>query len=122
MSKKLNMIWDYISHYKYLITFIVGFTVVFVTDENSLRQHILYRLQIMRLQEEVQKFKERHDDEMRLLRGMRKGGDSYAKIARERYYMKTDDEDIFVLSSDLPDLNEQEDNLLDDNDDNETFE
>lgn len=34
---------------------------------------------------------------------MRQGPDVFGKIARERYFMKSDDEDIFVLSTDLPD-------------------
>ena len=33
------------------------------------------------------------------------------KIARQRYFMKADDEDIFVLSSDIPEkTNEQDEN------------
>lgn len=38
-----------------------------------------------------------------MLKEMRKGPKVFGKIARERYFMKTDDEDIFVLSSDIPD-------------------
>ena len=33
---------------------------------------------------------------------------TYEKIARERYFMKADDEDIFVLSTDLPKNNDEE--------------
>lgn len=33
---------------------------------------------------------------------MRLGPEVFGKIARERYFMKADDEDIFVLSTDLP--------------------
>lgn len=31
---------------------------------------------------------------------MRKGTQEFQKIARERYFMKADDEDIYVLSDD----------------------
>ena len=34
---------------------------------------------------------------------------AYQKIARENYFMKADDEDIFVLSTDLPNNNNEED-------------
>ena len=36
------------------------------------------------------------------LKEMRKGPEVFGKIARERYFMKADNEDIFVLSTDLP--------------------
>ena len=37
---------------------------------------------------------------MELLNKMKLNPTTIAKIARERYFMKTDDEDIFVLSDD----------------------
>lgn len=40
---------------------------------------------------------------------MRVDPKAYQKIARENYFMKADDEDIFVLSTDLPNNNNEED-------------
>lgn len=41
---------------------------------------------------------------------MNHGGRAYERIARERYFMKADDEDIFVLSTDLPNNDNEQDN------------
>lgn len=111
MSKRLGIIWNYLAHYKYLIVIVVGVLVVGVVDDNSIRQHILYRIQISQLQAEIDKYRTQYENDSRQLREMRKGPAVFGKIARERYFMKADDEDIFVLSTDLPkDDNEQGNN------------
>ena len=103
MSQKLSIIWAYLAHYKYLIVIVAGVLIVGVVDDNSIRQHIKYQLQIATLREEIGKYREQYEKDSRQLKEMRQGPDVFGKIARERYFMKSDDEDIFVLSTDLPD-------------------
>ena len=113
MSKRLGIIWNYLSHYKYLIVFVVGALVVGVVDDNSIYQHVMYQLQIENLRSEIEKYTTQFQNDSRQLKAMRKGPKAYEKIARERYFMKADDEDIFVLSTDLPNSNqEQEDETV----------
>lgn len=111
MSKRLGIIWNYLAHYKYLIVIVVGVLVVGVIDDNSIRQHIRYQMQIAGLRSEIDKYNAQLEKDTRLLKEMRKGPQVFGKIARERYFMKADNEDIFVLSSDIPDEPEEEDNL-----------
>ena len=111
MSKRLGIIWNYLAHYKYLIVIVVGVLVVGVIDDNSIRQHIRYQIQIAGLRSEIDKYNAQLEKDTRLLKEMRKGPRVFGKIARERYFMKADNEDIFVLSSDIPDEPEEEDNL-----------
>lgn len=103
MSKRLGIIWNYLAHYKYLIVIVVGVLVVGVIDDNSIRQHIRYQIQIAGLRSEIEKYNAQLERDTRMLKEMRKGPKVFGKIARERYFMKTDDEDILVLSSDIPD-------------------
>lgn len=117
MSKRLGIIWVYLSHYKYLITIVVGVLVVGVVDDNSIYQHIKYQIQISELHSEIEKYQSQYEKDSKQLREMRHGVKAYEKIARERYFMKADDEDIFVLSTDLPTSNENEQDI-----DNETTE
>lgn len=111
MSKRLGIIWNYLAYYKYLIVIVVGVLVVGVIDDNSIRQHIRYQIQIAGLRSEIDKYNAQLEKDTRLLKEMRKGPQVFGKIARERYFMKADNEDIFVLSSDIPDEPEEEDNL-----------
>ena len=110
MSKRLGIIWNYLAHYKYLIVIVVGVLVVGVIDDNSIRQHIRYQIQIAGLRSEIDKYNAQLEKDTRLLKEMRKGPQIFGKIARERYFMKADNEDIFVLSSDISDEPEEEDN------------
>ncbi len=106
MSKKFGIIWGYLAHYKYLIVIIAGVLIVGVVDDNSIRQHIKYQVQIATLRSEIEKFQQQYESDSRRLQEMRANGRAYEKIARERYFMKADNEDIFVLSTDIPDETE----------------
>lgn len=108
MSKQLDVVLGYLSHYKYLIVIIVGGLIVGVVDEDSIYQHIKNQILIQNLRSEIDKYTEQYQADARQLREMRKGTKAYERIARERYFMKADDEDIFVLSTDLPENNQEE--------------
>lgn len=54
MSKKLGIIWNYLAHYKYLIVIVAGVLVVGVVDDNSVRQHIKYQIEIATLRSEIE--------------------------------------------------------------------
>ena len=96
MSQKLSIIWNYLAHYKYLIVIIAGVLIVGVIDDNSIRQHIKYQIEIATLRSEIEKYRTEYDRDLRILQEMRKGPEVFGKIARERYFMKADNEDIFV--------------------------
>lgn len=61
MSQKLSIIWNYLAHYKYLIVIIAGVLIVGVVDDNSIRQHIKYQLQIATLREEIGKYRDQYE-------------------------------------------------------------
>ena len=70
-----------------------------------------YQLQIATLREEIGKYQAQYENDKHTLRDMQHGARAFEKIARQRYFMKADDEDIFVLSSDIPEkTNEQDEN------------
>lgn len=108
MSKQLGIIWNYLSHYKYLIVIVVGILIIGVVDDDSIYQHVKYQMQINTLRSEIEKYTNQYQEDYKQLREMRRGTKAYEKIARERYFMKADDEDIFVLSTDLPENNQEE--------------
>ena len=106
------------SHYNYLIVIVGGVLVVGAIDDNSIYQHVKYQIQINNLRSEIKKYTARYQADTKLLREMRVDPKAYQKIARENYFMKADDEDIFVLSTDLPNsTNNNEEDL-----ENETVE
>lgn len=100
MASRLNIILEVISHYKYLITVVVGLLVVGVLDDNSFRKRIQYELQISELEDQIEQYNKQYERDSKKLLEIKKDPKAIEKIARERYFMKADDEDIFVLSTD----------------------
>lgn len=92
---------------KYVIVAVLGIVLVGLLDENSLRAHLQNKQRISELQDEIAKYQALNDADQRTLRQLKTNPKAIEKIARERYFMKMDDEDIFVLSDDErnPNLN-----------------
>ncbi len=107
MASRLNVIWGFIAHYKYLITFVIGFLVVGVLDDNSFRKRIQYELQISDLENQIEKYQKQYQVDSKQLMELRRSPKAIQKIARERYFMKADNEDIYVFSSDVQKANEE---------------
>lgn len=89
-----------VSHYKYAITIIVGILLVGFFDDNSFMHRVQLEMQISDLTREIKKYNSQNEADLRKLKELRQGADAYERIARERYFMQADDEDIYVLSDD----------------------
>ena len=101
MNIRLNTLWKLLSYYKYLIVVVVGVLVVGIVDENSFAKRVQYELEISDLKEEIAKYQADSERDTRLLKELRRTPKAIEKIARERYFMKAEDEDIYVLSDDV---------------------
>ena len=55
---------------------------------------------ISELEEEIDQYTERYHQDQERIRTLDSDPKAIEKIARERYFMKADDEDVFVLSDD----------------------
>lgn len=97
---KLYPLWNFIGHNKYWIVIILGVLIVGFLDENSLLQHVRYRMQVRDLNEQIENYNAQYERDEAKLRELRLNPKAITKIARENYFMKADDEDIFVLSDD----------------------
>ena len=102
MSKisRLSPLLALLSHYKYVITVVVGVLLVGFVDDNSFMQRAKLELQISDLEADIERYNEQNEADMKQLKAMKRSPKAFEKIARERYFMKADDEDIFVLSDD----------------------
>ncbi len=107
MNSRLRVVWSFLSHYKYLIVVVLGILVVGFLDENSFMKRIQYEMQIDDLEAQISKYNKQHDADAKKLREIKRNPKAIEKIARERYFMKASDEDIFVLSDDEKPTEEQ---------------
>lgn len=100
MNHRLRALLGFVDHYKYLIVMVLGVIVVGFLDENSFRKRIQYQMQISDMKKEIKRYNDQNAEDLRQLRELERDPTAIEKIARERYYMKADDEDIYVLSDD----------------------
>ncbi|MCD8202164.1 MAG: septum formation initiator family protein [Prevotella sp.] len=97
---RLRPLWRFIGHNKYWIVTIFGVFIVGFFDENSILQHVQNRLEIHDLEDQINVLKTQYEQDEKTLHELRTDPSAITKIAREHYFMKADDEDIFVLRDD----------------------
>jgi cell division protein FtsB len=85
---------------KYTLVCLLGVLVVGFLDENSIWNHFKNQRRINELEEEIGKYNAAYERDQAQIRQLNKDPKAMEKIARERYFMKADDEDIYVLSDD----------------------
>lgn len=100
MSKITGHILGFLSRFKFHIVILLGVLIVGVLDENSFMKRIEYAYQIDDLKAEIQKYDRQYQHDTQQLKDLKRDPKAIARIARERYFMKADNEDIFVLSDD----------------------
>ena len=86
--------------FKYAVVTIAGIAIVGFLDENSFWNHFKNLQRISELKEETEKYNADYRRDQARIRELDRNPKAMEKIARERYFMKADDEDIFVLSDD----------------------
>jgi cell division protein FtsB len=94
-------------YFKYVVVCLLGILIVGFLDENSVLSHFNNVKRIGELREEISIYDEQNRKNKEQIRKLQEDPKAIEKIARERYFMKADDEDIFVLS----DEGEQEENV-----------
>jgi cell division protein FtsB len=92
-----------IKRFKYQITIILGVILVGFFDEDSIMKYIELEYQISDLKKEIVKYENKYQNDSEEMKRLQKDPKEMARIARKRYFMKKDNEDIFVLSTDEQD-------------------
>lgn len=100
-----RLLW-LLGRFKYVIVIVGGVLLITVLGENSLLQRYRYSRQIVELEDEIERQDIRFAKDSIRLEEMERNPEEVRRIARERYFMKASDEDIFVLSDEIEDKNE----------------
>ncbi len=83
-----------------MITLGTFLLIIGVLDENSLIQRASHRAEIHQLNTEIERYKKQYDRDSKLLKEITGNPEALEKVAREKYFMKKDNEDIFVFEDD----------------------
>ena len=100
LKKAFQWVADMTGRYKYWIVSVIGVLVVGFIGENSIMQQVKNKRHISRIEKQIEELNEKFTADSLRLSELYTNPEAIEKIARERYFMKSDDEDIFVLSDD----------------------
>lgn len=94
---RLNSIWMFIRQHKYAFATIIFLLIIGVVDENSLYVRYQRKMEIARLREQIDKYQAQYEADTRQLNALLNDPKEVEKVARERYFMKRANEDVFVF-------------------------
>ena len=87
---------------KYALVTLLAVVFIGFVDENSVWHHFKNQQQIRELQEDIKRQTDQYNRDRQKIKMLDSNPKAIEKIARERYFMKEDNEDIFVFSEDQP--------------------
>ena len=82
---------------KYLIAILAFLVWLFVFDRNSLIDRIRYTRTLHALEDEKAFYLKRIEEDSKRLNELKTDQENLEKFAREQYFMKKDNEDVFVI-------------------------
>ena len=103
---KLNTIFMFARRHKYWITVLLFASIIGFVGDNSLIHRIQHKHTISILNDEIDKYQKMFNDNQTKLKQLATNPEAIEKVARERYFMKKENEDIFIF--------EKKDGTLDD--------
>lgn len=87
---------------KYTVVTVLAVVFIGFVDEDSVWHHFKNQQRIGELKDEIARHTEQYDKDRQQIKMLDSNPKAIEKIARERYFMKEDNEDIFVFSEDHP--------------------
>lgn len=97
MGRTILQIGVAILRQKYLWTILIFLAIVGFLDENSFIHRRELEAQNEELREEIRAFEESYARDTKELEALESDQDAVERVARVNLYMKTEDEDVYVL-------------------------
>ena len=98
---KLASLWAFAGKHKYWITLAVAVLIIGFLDQNSLVRRYGYMREESRLRDEIEKYRQEFEESTERLNELMVDSGAIERIARERYFMKKPNEDIYVFEGDV---------------------
>lgn len=96
-----------IPYVKYIIVCVIGVALIGFVGSNSILGHFQNKVTISELKDEIEYYEGEYRRDQKQIHQLQSDTKAMEKVARERFFMKTADEDIFVLSDDQREFQEK---------------
>jgi cell division protein FtsB len=97
---KINTFFSVLNRFKYHLVILISVIWIGFLDDTSVVKRIQNSYKIELLKEEIQEYETKYEDDIRKIDQLNSDARTVEKVAREKYFMKRADEDIFILSDD----------------------
>lgn len=97
MNDSIGDLVKWIFRHKYLFVTLAFLLIIVLFDENNLIKHIQNQREIVQIKSEIEELKEQHDDLTLKLHELDKDVDVMEKVARDKYGMHLENEDVFIM-------------------------
>ena len=87
----------YLFRMKYVLAFAIFAIAITFFGESSLINRMSQKKEIDKLSTEIEEQQQKFKNDRETLNSLKNDPEALKRVARERYYMKADDEDIFVI-------------------------
>ncbi len=102
MGRKLRKFCFSIIHKKYLWTIVVFIVIVGFVDPNSFWHKYEIQQRNDELRQEIKQYNDRYNADTRELNELENSPEAVERVARVNLYMKTADEDVYVIDNNSP--------------------
>jgi len=82
---------------RYFLTLLVFLVWIIIFDNNNLIQRYQYMKDLRQLEKDKEYYRERIEEDQRKLKELKTSDENLEKFAREQYFMKRDNEDIYII-------------------------
>lgn len=83
-----------------MFTFVVFIVVIGFLDDNSLVRRVQHHREISTLNSQISIYRKQYDEDSQKLKELTSNPQAIEKIAREKYFMKKPNEDIYIIEKD----------------------
>ena len=87
----------YLFRMKYVLAFAIFAIAITFFGESSLINRMSQKKEIDKLSTEIEEQQQKFKNDKETLNSLKNDPEALKRVARERYYMKAEDEDIFVI-------------------------
>ena len=97
---RFSSILRFFGRYKYIITLLIFGVIIVFLDENSILRRMEVANEARNTRNEIEKYRKDFEESTLRLNELDADSNSIERIAREKYFMKKPNEDIFVFAED----------------------
>ena len=80
-----------------MVTFVLFIIIIGFIDDNSLMRRVQHQREINNLNKQIESYRKQYEEDTRMLKEITSNPQAIEKIAREKYFMKKPNDDIFII-------------------------